>query len=255
MMDMLNPSAARPMPEDMQMMAEGVNELQQLIERQEDLLKQTKEQARILDTINNFNSNFGNPLPHNNQLLQEWGLNEVPPMPPQQEPLPEPEVAGVNTQENKTEQEALRFILGQLMLDAAEVLPEIPENMGLAEQEMRGSSDALGDNRPDNAIPHQEKALEHLKESQEQLSQQFAQRMLQMTGMMFGSGMRYDPLGRPYGNDNNGNNPFHGSEVKVPSDAERKRAREILDLLRRRAGEQDRPQIEREYYRRLLKQF
>ena len=37
--------------------------------------------------------------------------------------------------------------------------------------------------------------------------------------------------------------------------AEQKKAQEILRLLRRRAGELDRPDVELEYYRRLLRQF
>ena len=126
--------------------------------------------------------------------------------------------------------------------------------MALGDQEMEQSAQALGENAPDISSPHQEKAIEHLKSAQEKLSEQFTARMENMTGMMFGSGTRYDPLGRPYRDPGSGDGG-DGSQVKVPSDAEQKRAREILDLLRRRSGERDRPMLEREYYRRLLKQF
>jgi hypothetical protein len=43
--------------------------------------------------------------------------------------------------------------------------------------------------------------------------------------------------------------------VKIPEEAELQRAREILDELRRRSGQYGRPQMEREYIDRLLKQF
>lgn len=52
-----------------------------------------------------------------------------------------------------------------------------------------------------------------------------------------------------------GNGPHHGSQVKIPDEAEKKRVEEILKELRRRSGEMERPPEEREYYRRLLRQF
>ena len=135
-------------------------------------------------------------------------------------------------------------------------LGSIPEPMGLAEQEMRGSSEALNLNRPDQSIPHQELAIEYLKQSQEQLMEQLQQRMQQMTGIAFGFAPRnLDPLGRPMGDDYDPNGDPFGSRVKIPDEAERRRVREILDLLRRRAGELNRPREEIEYYRRLLKRF
>lgn len=226
MMDALDPSIAGPMPPDMQMMSDGVNELQELIERQEELLDQTQKQSKLQADLDALRASSENSAA----------------------------IPQVNSAPNKAEQEALRFVLGQLMLDAAEVLDNIPEEMGLAEQEMRQSSEALGENNPAGSVPHQEQALEYLKQSQQSLSDQFMARMQQMTGMMFGGNSRLDPLGRPMGPDGDGKAGV-GSDVEVPSDAEQKRAREILDLLRRRSGEHDRPKIERDYYRRLLKQF
>jgi hypothetical protein len=44
-------------------------------------------------------------------------------------------------------------------------------------------------------------------------------------------------------------------DVKIPSEQELQRAREILNELRRRAGERERPEIEREYIERLLERF
>ena len=61
-----------------------------------------------------------------------------------------------------------------------------------------------------------------------------------------------DPLGRADGNygnavDNNGN--------KVPTEPEIQRSREIMEELRRRAGEMQRPQQELDYIDRLLRRF
>ena len=60
-----------------------------------------------------------------------------------------------------------------------------------------------------------------------------------------------DPLGRPlrgrdYGDD---------TTVKVPGEIDVQRARRILEELRRRFGENFRPQLELEYIERLLKDF
>ena len=253
MMDMMDPSMTAPMPPDMQMMSEGVNELQQLIERQEALLDQTRKQLEALDMMSQTHPDYGAELPPNSDVIEEWNLDDIPPAPQAPEDFKNPVI---NTTENGAEQEALRFILGQLMLRAGEALDEIPENMGLAEREMLNSATALGSNMPDVSIPHQETALEYLKQAQQQLSQKMIARMQQMTGMSFSAGgMRYDPLGRPYGGKENEGGMFPGSRVKIPEESERKKAQEILQLLRRRSGELDRPGEELDYYRRLLRQF
>ena len=160
----------------------------------------------------------------------------------------------LDTTQNKAEQDALRYVLGQLMMDAAEKLDEIPEKMGMAEQEMRQSADALGENDPIGSGPHQEKAIEYLKDAQEELAQQFRQRMKQMVGIgMSGSGQQYDPLGRRYDDDENGRGV--DSKVEVPDELEKKRVDEIINELRERSGDRSRPQEELEYLRRLLRQF
>jgi hypothetical protein len=62
---------------------------------------------------------------------------------------------------------------------------------------------------------------------------------------------KFDPLGRPL--DQNGS--MAGGIVKLPDQSDLARAREILEELRRRAGEASRAQQELEYIERLLKQF
>jgi hypothetical protein len=60
-----------------------------------------------------------------------------------------------------------------------------------------------------------------------------------------------DPLGRPL----SGNGSYDQGDVKIPDQSEVAKAREILDELRRRAGERSRPPIELDYIERLLKRF
>ncbi len=276
MMEMMDPSMQQQLPSDMQAMKDGVNELQELIERQEQLLEQTRTQAknkRLLDGVKKMPPRSS---PTIEDMLKEFGMSNAPPAPESAEdqafentdqsegPSKGTENTDasnqgpkVDTQANKAEQEALRYILGQLMMDTAEKIDEIPESMGLAEQEMRGSSHELEQTSPRGSIPHQEQAIEHLKDSQEQLSQQFRQRMQQMVGVGLSSGQRYDPLGRPLGGKDDPNGRSNNSDVKVPDEAEKKRADEILRELRDRSGDRsgDRSQDELDYYRRLLRQF
>lgn len=237
LMDMMNPSMNAQMPPDMQMMQKGVNELEELIKRQEALLVQTEKQVDLMEMLKGLGLN--NPMnmaPNKNQA--------APPF--------------VNTEANQTEQEALRFILGKLMLEANEIIGEIPETMGLAEVEMRNSAEKLGLNWPLDSISHQEDAIYYLKQAQEEMAEQLQQRMVQMTGFMLSFGqreMRRDPLGRPMGGEYGPNGDPQGSRVKVPDEGERRRVQEILKILRQRASDGSRPREELEYYRRLLKRF
>jgi hypothetical protein len=60
-----------------------------------------------------------------------------------------------------------------------------------------------------------------------------------------------DPLGRDAGTDG-----AIGQEGTIPNDLDaRQRSRELLDEIRRRSGEQERPEVERDYLRRLLDRF
>ena len=61
-----------------------------------------------------------------------------------------------------------------------------------------------------------------------------------------------DPFGRPV--EEGGTGTATG-DVKIPTENEMRRAREILRELRRRAGDLWRPRLEKDYIDRLLKQF
>ncbi len=270
MLDMLNPNMALPMPEDMQFMSESVSELQQLIDRQGELLTQTEDQKDDYERLTE-EKDFGSLLPPNIELFMQWGLENLPP-PPSNKDRPQPKPA-LDTKLNRAEQEALRYVLGQLLLDADAYLGKIPEKMGLAEREMFSSSNNLEISRPDQSIPHQEQAIEYLSEAQKEMQDELSKRMEEMAGgdpgegqpgggfgQRFGQapGGQYDPLGRPIGPGQEGgdkNGPFPDSNVKIPDEAERKRVEEILRILRDRSGELFRQREELDYFRRLLRQF
>jgi hypothetical protein len=86
-----------------------------------------------------------------------------------------------------------------------------------------------------------------------QMQQQQGQGQGQQQGRPGGQAGRSDtdPLGRPmrqrdYGDD---------QSVKVPGEMDVQRSRRILEELRRRYGQSERPQQELDYLERLLKDF
>lgn len=217
LMDTLDPSMNTELPKDMQMMAEAMNKLQDLIDKQQDLLDETRNKAEA------------------------------------QAQAPEDQ-APDHAQDQKN-QESIRSDLSSLMQAVGEQAGEIPENMGQAEQEMRGSSKSLEAGDAMTSIEHQQEAIRQLKQAKEQMGQKLAQRLSQMTGIsMGGPGSRLDPLGRPYGKED-GTNPLLGEKVKIPDESDRKKIEDILQTLRKKSGDMSRPPEELDYYRRLLKQF
>ena len=143
------------------------------------------------------------------------------------------------------------------MMDAAEDLDEVPEKMGMAEQEMRESAEALGNNDPRASLPNQEKAIQYLKDGQEELAKQFKQRMKQMVGigMSGGGSQKYDPLGRRYSDEEDKDGKSAKSKVQIPDELDKKRVDEIIKKLRDRSSDRSRSRDELDYFRRLLRQF
>ena len=152
----------------------------------------------------------------------------------------------------------LRNRLGELMRRLGEMTGKVPQNFGNAEREMRRAQRDLDHGRPGRAVGPQGRALRELSRGRGQAMRQMARRF------GFGPGQgRYrgernqrrgldrDPLGRRQ----DGMGPLDQNNVKVPTEAERKKAREILRELRKRSGEAERPKLERDYIERLLKRF
>jgi uncharacterized protein (TIGR02302 family) len=159
------------------------------------------------------------------------------------------------------EQEALRHQLGDMMQRLGEGMGDIPEPFGRAERAMRDAAGALQQNRPGAAIGPQTEALDQLQQAARDFARQMQQR-LGDTGQPNGddgvTGERdtperseRDPFGRPLSN----NGTYDLGYVKIPDASILQRSRQILDELRRRAGERTRPPIELDYIDRLLKRF
>jgi uncharacterized protein (TIGR02302 family) len=138
------------------------------------------------------------------------------------------------------------------------------DQFGEAGEAMGEAEGRLGEGNADGAVDSQGRALEALRRGAQNLAQQMQQQG--MMGMGPGQPGRLgrpgrlgppraqqetDPLGRPlrgrdYGDD---------ATVKVPGEIDVQRARRILEELRRRFGENFRPQLELDYIERLLRDF
>jgi uncharacterized protein (TIGR02302 family) len=168
------------------------------------------------------------------------------------------EQQGQGSPEDAALQEALRRELGDLMLDIDRLVGQIPQNLGEAERAMRRAVDALTLGQSEESVDAQTEALDKLRQG----SQQTAQQMGRQMGLGFGltrgrqpfspgNELRRDPFGRQRGAPSG----MDTRQVKVPDRGETQRAHEILEELRRRAGERQRPRLELDYIDRLLKRF
>jgi hypothetical protein len=127
-----------------------------------------------------------------------------------------------------------------------------PGQFGNAEKSMRDAEKALRDGDLAGAADAEGKALDQLRQGARNMAEQMMKKNGQRAGQGPGNGP-LDPLGRAQGSNPDG--AELGSAVKVPDQIDVQRAREILDELRRRLGENTRPTFELEYLERLLKQF
>ena len=158
------------------------------------------------------------------------------------------------------QQEGLRRALGDMMRRLGDGLGDIPEPLGRAERAMRDATQALQRRQPGEAIGPQTEALDQLQQAAREFAQQMQRRLgrgnpdnsdVGATDSEPRDQVDRDPFGRPMSN----NGTYDQGDVKIPDQNTLQKAREILDELRRRAGERSRPEIELDYIDRLLKRF
>jgi len=133
------------------------------------------------------------------------------------------------------------------------------DGLGQADSAMGEAGSSLGEGNADAAVDSQGKALEALRKGAQSLAEAMQQGDGDGPGQGPGTragrqqsgGHQSDPLGRP----------LHGREfgddfsVKIPGEIDVQRVRRILEELRRRLADPQRPQIELDYIERLLKDY
>jgi uncharacterized protein (TIGR02302 family) len=133
------------------------------------------------------------------------------------------------------------------------------DGLGEADNAMGDAGGKLGEGNADGAVDSQGKALDAMRKGAQSLADAMQQGDGEgqsdgpgnRAGRQQSGGNQSDPLGRP----------LHGREfgddltVKIPGEIDVQRVRRILEELRRRLADPQRPQIELDYIERLLKDF
>lgn len=128
-----------------------------------------------------------------------------------------------------------------------------------AEGAMEGAEDALREGDIAEAIDRQAEAMDALRNGMRELGQAMADNQNAEPGQGSEQGEasgspapgQRDPLGREMGNTGQ-----LGTDQELLGNGDvNRRAEELLDEIRRRSSERQRPEIERDYLRRLLDQF
>src|SRR5882757_4348030 len=133
------------------------------------------------------------------------------------------------------------------------------DGLGEADSAMGDASGRLGEGNADGAVDSQGQALEALRKGAQSLAEAMQQgdgdgqgdTPGNRAGRQQSGANGNDPLGRP----------LHGREfgddltVKIPGEIDVQRVRRILEELRRRLADPQRPQIELDYIERLLKDY
>lgn len=272
-----NPNMANMPPSpDSQMLRS--QDLERMLDQIEDLAKNGARDAarQLLSELQNMMENLqtGQPMMGNQQQNGEMmeALNELGEMIRRQQELMDEthrteRGMGENGEPMTREQmeEALRQLQEQqqgLEQALSDLMGEMegmgmePGALGDAGEAMGRATGDLGEGRPGSALGNQGQALEALRQGAEGMAQQLANQQGQGQGNGFGNpnGRQMpneDPLGRPQRTIG----PDLGTTVKVPDEIDIQRAREILEAIRRRLGDTERPVIERNYLERLLDQF
>jgi uncharacterized protein (TIGR02302 family) len=145
-------------------------------------------------------------------------------------------------------QEALRQQLDQLRQQMGQG-GDAGQSLDRAERAMRDAVDALNQGRGQDAIGRQGDALDQLHEAARAMADQMRDQ---------GEGDEGTPVragSDPFGRMSPGQGGIDRGDVAIPEQSEMQKSREILDELRRRAGERSRPTEERDYIDRLLQRF
>lgn len=223
-------------------MREQIDKLGELLQKQKSLMDQTYEMEQTLrdrmqrgDPQEGEDGDLSEQQSQNGSKLDNMTADEL------REAL----------KQLKKQQQALGEQLGQvqegLRKQGVKPLPGFSE----AGKEMGQAADALGKGQGGRAVGSQGRAIEALRKGASELMQQLTQ-----NGQRNGQGQAlnqpgkrgYDPLGRPL----KSSGPDFGENVKLPEEIDIQRAREILDAIRRKLGENLSPDIERQYLERLL---
>ncbi len=151
-------------------------------------------------------------------------------------------------------QQGLSQMLQDLMNQLGKNGMPAPDAFGDAGESMKGAEGSLRGGDRDGALDQQGDAMAKLREGARGLAQQLLQQGQGQQGQQGRTGEARgddrDPLGRPLPNSGEDYGP---DRDMLPSELALQRAREILEMLRGKAGDSALPRLDRDYIDRLLR--
>ena len=123
-----------------------------------------------------------------------------------------------------------------------------------ADRNMDGAARALDRNAPGDSLAPQGRAIEALQRA----GRGIVQRMINQMGRGIGIGQPFDPMQQrrdPLGRYTPNPRGMDTRDLMIPDESTVERAQRILEELRRRAGQRQRPRLELDYIDRLLRRF
>ncbi len=233
--------------------------LQGLLDQMQKLMEQgqNRDAQQMLDQLGQMLENLQvvpgkNPSAETLQQLQE-ALKEQQDLADEtyrklQQGAQNGEIPSQDLQDLADRQQALRDYLDRLGQQPGGDQPALDE----AEKNMDGAQQSLQNGDINGGLDQQAEALENLREGIRQLGEQMQQAQGQNGTQPDGTGAAgSDPLGRPLGETGRSET----GETLLQEQKNLDRAQQLLNEIRRRAGEQSRPESEREYLKRLMDRF
>jgi uncharacterized protein (TIGR02302 family) len=269
-MQKMDPSQMQPV-DPSQMLS--TRDLQRMLDRARDMARTgARDQARqMLSQLQQMLENLRMARPMQGRNGQSQMMSQMQQMMRQQQQLLDHSFnqsrqgqQGQNMQGDAQQQEALRQMLNQMMQQLQQQGGQMPNALSRAERAMRGAGEALQRGQPGQAVGPQSDALDALQDAARAMGNQ-------MMGDNYGDGpggdpiddpglhqAQRDPFGRLLDTEQGNGGYDDGGQLrtgKSANDYALEKAKGILDELRRRAGERSRPEIERDYIDRLLREF
>jgi uncharacterized protein (TIGR02302 family) len=127
--------------------------------------------------------------------------------------------------------------------------------LGRAGDAMDNAEQALRNNDLAGAIDNQAQAMDALREGLQSLGEALAQEQNQQQGQGQQQADRQGPSNDPLGRDQNGGGTDPNATGNIGDEDVYRRARDLLDEIRRRSAQGERPEQELDYLKRLLDRF
>ncbi len=249
-------------PSDGQSMELSMQDLQEMLDRLQELTEngQTAEAQELLEQLMELLQNLemsqqeGEGQGPGAQRMQDMQdtLNDQQGLSDEtfEELQDQQDGEGGNADELAERQEALREQLEDLQQQGGAGEESLEE----AERNMADARDALEEGDLGRALDEQAEAMENLRQTMRELTEEMQQAEAEGSGQQQSTendSEETDPLGRPLGE----NGQSVTGEDLLPEQEAMDRARELLDEIRRRSGDGERPEFELDYLDRLLENF